>query len=139
MFLVNLKFTTPLFTSGNVQAFLRKMFPSEEDTQAGINILEKAKSWPGWGNLQTVSQVRRLQNGKLQIHRVTIAMPLARWLLSEYGDFLLVDCTFKLTIYVGRYHIFISVIDGYGHVHPVVVSEVPGMFVRGSTGFRGGL
>ena len=102
------------------------MFPSDEDTQAGVNVLEHAKTWPGWHNLKTVAQVKKNRQGKLQIHRVTIAMPLARYLLAEYGEFLLVDCTFKLTIYVGRYHIFISVIDRYGHVHPVIISEVPG-------------
>ena len=74
----------------------------------------------------TKSEVFKTPGGQLRIHRVSIALPLARWLLGEYGEFLLIDCTFKLTIYVGRYHIVISVIDRYGHVHPVVISEVPG-------------
>ena len=102
------------------------MFPSEVDTQAGVNALERAKTWPGWGNLLTTSGVRKNREGKLTIHRVTIVMPLAQWLLGEYGEFLLIDCTFKLTIYVGRYTIIISVIDRHAHVHPVVIADVPG-------------
>ena len=76
--------------------------------------------------MTTKSQVKKNGAGKLTIHRVVIAMPLARWLLANYGEFILVDCTFKLTIYVGRYHIIISVIDRHAHVHPVVIAEVPG-------------
>ena len=60
------------------------------------------------------------------IHRLTIALPLARRLLAEYGDFLLIDCTFKLTVYQGRSTIFLSVIDRCGHVHPTHVCDVPG-------------
>lgn len=53
-------------------------------------------------------------------------MPLASFLLSQYGEFLLIDCTFKLTIYLGRFNIIISVIDRSAHVHPVVYADVPG-------------
>ena len=102
------------------------MFPSEVDTQAGVNALERAKTWPGWRNLLTKAEVRKNRDGKITIDRVTIVMPCAQWLLGEYGEFLIIDCTFKLTVYVGRYTIVISVIDRYGHVHPVVIADVPG-------------
>ena len=132
-----LHFTCMWLSPGNVQAFLKKMFPSEVDTQAGVNALERAKTWPGWGGLDTKSEIKKNADGKLSIHRVTITLPMTRWLLEQYGDFILIDCTFKLTIYVGRYTIIISVIDRHGHVHPIVIADVPGMSVRGMTGSTG--
>ena len=52
-------------------------------------------------------------------------MPIACYLLTHYGDFVLIDATFKLTIFAGRITIIISVVDAYGHVHPVSVSDMP--------------
>lgn len=115
-----------VFTPGNVQALLRKIFPSTEDTQAGVNLLEQAKTWSGWEDLKTCSEVFKDDNGLLRIHRLTVTLPLARRLLAEYGDFLLIDCTFKLTIFAGRYTLVISVVDRCAHVHPVVFADVPG-------------
>ena len=115
-----------VFTPSNIQAFLKKMFPPNADTQAGVNALERAKTWPGWGNLSTHTHVVHDRDGKMKINRLTVNMPLARELLAEYGEFILIDCTFKLTIYEGRFTIFISVVDDCGHVHPTHVADVPG-------------
>ena len=53
-----------------------------------------------------------------------VGTPLARHLIAEYGDFFIVDCTFKLTSYLGRSTMFISVMDRCGQVHPTHVCDV---------------
>lgn len=80
---------------------------------------------PGWENLTTYVQHVVQADGSRRIHRLTIVVPLARELVATYGDFLLIDATFKLTIYDSRISIIISVVDSYGHVHTVSVSDTP--------------
>ena len=114
------------FTAGNVQALVRKLFPGNEDTQTGVNFLEQAKTWRGWGDMKTCSELFKGSEGQLRIQRLTVCSPLAKRLLAKYGDFLLIDCTFKLTIYVGRFTLIISVVDRSAHVHPIIIADVPG-------------
>ena len=109
-------------TVSNIVMWLKKVFPPEDDTQAAVELLgtcvsylvfapinlyvtltltEQCKGLPGWENMMTIAEDRDGVQG-LQIHRLTIIMPLARELLYRFGDFLLIDATFKLTIYQGR-------------------------------------
>ena len=82
-----------------------------------VSHTERVKRQPGWQNLSTYVQHRTEQDGSRRIHRLTIVVPQARYLIDTYGDFLLIDATFKLTIYENRITIIISVVDAYGHVH----------------------
>ena len=90
-----------------------------------VSHTERVKRQPGWQNLSTYVQHRTEQDGSRRIHRLTIVVPQARYLIDTYGNFLLIDATFKLTIYENRITIIISVVDAYGHVHTVSVSDTP--------------
>ncbi len=91
-----------------------------------VDTSERAKSWPGWEGLRTHAHTVHDGVGHQRIHRLTICMPLARTLLSRYGEFLLVDCTFKVTKYFGRHTIIISIVDEWANAHPTHVCDVPG-------------
>ena len=116
----------PKLTRSNVQALLKKLFPDTRDTQAAVNMLEEAKTWPGWEHLTTSATHSTEEDGTLRLERLTIVMPLGAYLISCFGDFLLVDCTFDLSIYEGRFSIIVSVVDSCGHAHPVSITDVPG-------------
>ena len=115
-------------TRSNVQALLKRLFPAENDTQHAVQMLEEAKSWPGWKNLRTSAAHSTTEDGTMLLQRVTIVFPMGPYLVSKHGDFVLVDCTFQLTIYEGRLvvgaYVFralmVSVSQHHEHHHPQV-------------------
>ena len=64
--------------------------------------LERVKLMKGWKPMRTPVDHRRQADGSLRIHRITIVVPQTAYLLHKYGDFALVDATFKWTIYEHR-------------------------------------
>ena len=89
-------------------------------------MLEEAKGWPGWENLKTVAHTVDDGRGNLRISILSIASPVAGRLLTNYGDFFIIDCTFKLTKYMGRHTIVMTLVDYCGKAHPSHVNDVPG-------------
>ena len=118
------------FTSGNVRNLVLKLFPADQDTQMAIALLEEAKTWTGWESMDTVSKtiddIDEFGNPRTRLYRLTVLLPLAPLLLERFGDFVVLDCTFQLTIYEGRFGIHANVVDNCGHVHMVSHTDVPG-------------
>ena len=65
-------------------------------------------------------------NGMIRLKTLTITMPLTPYLVEQFGDFVILDCTAQITVYLDRQSINVSVLDKCGHTHPLSHTDVGG-------------